>query len=112
MSDLPKRPWFRFHLLTLLLMTSAAGVWLGLNCHATHVSTPNGEQQVENWNYRGWPMTWSADVYYTHAEKVVLERTLVIPALASIIDIAIGLALCLLVGFLSEFLQRCSARQP
>ena len=82
MSDGPKRPWFRFHLLTAVLMMFAAGVWIGINCRAAHVSTQQNSIQVENWDYRGWPMTWSADLYYTVEGRVVIERTLVIPVTA------------------------------
>jgi hypothetical protein len=37
MSEKPKRPWFRFHLLTLVLMASAAGgfMWVNIRMHHT-----------------------------------------------------------------------------
>ena len=40
MSELekPKRPWFRFHLLTLVLMTLAAGGLLFVNVHTSESS--------------------------------------------------------------------------
>lgn len=32
MRDKAKRPWFRFHLFTAVLLILCAGVWLGANC--------------------------------------------------------------------------------
>jgi hypothetical protein len=51
MSDQkPKRPWFRFHLLTLVLMALAAGTFLGANMRERL-----GDRKVGEWRCYGWP---------------------------------------------------------
>ena len=64
MSDLPKRPWFRFHLLTALVMTVVAGLIVGLNIHPPKpawmfpvygwpvYAVAYNQSSLEPWNFR------------------------------------------------------------
>ena len=54
MSDKPKRPWFRFHLLTAVLVTWSLAVSLLLNFSAEKL-TFLGEKSGIEWHY-GWPI--------------------------------------------------------
>jgi hypothetical protein len=97
MSDIPKRPWFRFHLLTAVLMMVVAG----------GVSLANmREYERASYFYRhralmiGWPLgfrehpTWdSVDVTWS---KMHLAE-----------DMAVALAIIAAVALVSEFIIRC-----
>ena len=49
MSDRPKRPWFRFHLLTAVLMMLATGTLLYANMRTCFEFVPRGEE-VYSWS--------------------------------------------------------------
>ena len=57
MSNLKKHPWFRFHLLTAIVMLIAAGVALSMNMRRTYDHERNG-WRVE-W---GWPLRTHVNV--------------------------------------------------
>ena len=57
MSEKPKRPWFRFHLLTAVLMMLLSGLFLGLNLQQ-HPNPPFAG------TYQGWPLVFEHDWTY------------------------------------------------
>ena len=57
MSETPKRPWFRFHLLTLVLMMFAAGVFLWANVRDS--AAPAGL----NGTWRGFPFPMFSEMH-------------------------------------------------
>jgi hypothetical protein len=54
MSEKPKRPWFRFHLLTLVLMALVAGGMLGANI-LLHPAWPVNRNESQRRCMRGFP---------------------------------------------------------
>jgi hypothetical protein len=71
MIENPKRPWFRFHLLTLVLMMLAAGGWIGLNMQPPMIEYAHIDAQ---WNEtvivrsRGWPVPQERVYYESHGK--------------------------------------------
>ena len=59
MSEKPKRPWFRFHLLTAVLIMLLSGLFLGLNLKR-HPNPPFDE------TYQGWPLDYEHDWTYVY----------------------------------------------
>ena len=99
MTSSPKRPWFRFHLLTAVFMALAAGgvVWL----NATLRWSP---LQVDVFKYYGFPLAICTK-YYTalHSEY---ESDWIFSPLAILIDAALALSIIGLVALISESLLR------
>ena len=59
MTSSPKRPWFRFHLLTAVLMMLAAGGMMWLNLCKRLVDLPaDGAYETEPLIY-GWPLNFA-----------------------------------------------------
>ena len=57
MTFSPKRPWFRFHLLTAVLMMVAAGVALSIDSHRRYAFVSNGDMCEFGNESCGWPAT-------------------------------------------------------
>ena len=57
MISSPKRPWFRFHLLTAVLMMIAAGGALSISSHRRYVFVANGDVCEFGKESCGWPAT-------------------------------------------------------
>ena len=63
MSEKPKRPWFRFHLLTAMLMMLSAGAFLGLNLKRRPDPPFAGTCQ-------GWPLVFEWDFTWVGVQSV------------------------------------------
>ena len=120
MSDKPKRPWFRFHLLTAVLMMFAAGAMIWPNF------VPNLQFQYVHYKYKskfaryyGWPASFA---WHSYAAVITDDGKIVkgearpmelnwIPGL--IIDAAFYAAVLGGIAYFSESLiRRREARKP
>jgi hypothetical protein len=80
MSEKLKRRWFRFHLLTLVLLTLVAGVLLYFNWQ----SIPHNHGDPPLYYERGWPFVmnigcrgWATDIHWSkQTEGVVLIKVI------------------------------------
>ena len=130
MTTNPKPPWFRFHLLTAVVMMVAAGGWLLLNLQAT---TNRQELQIStpefgivpcyiDWTHRGFPF-----VYSQHSPKISEDALRRItgrppnflktlgnsPSTWIALNAVAGIVVLLAVLAISEsFLRRREARKP
>jgi hypothetical protein len=118
MNNKPKRPWFRFHLLTAVLMMFAAGGVIGVNTcervfreYQTMPDSANSESRLlrtQLWGM-GWPFCyfqtratvvrhkgdWDLGPNHEPIEKMPLAG-----------DIIIGVGIVIALAFVSEFLLR------
>ena len=114
MSDKPNRPWFRFHLLTAMLMMFAAGgfVWVNTlpesydliyDSKSDSYSIDSSEKPDYDVRCYGWPTSFLA---ITEFDKTFLPKPFALDLLA----LAGGMAG---VAFLSEsLLRRRDSRKP
>jgi hypothetical protein len=111
MSDHPKRPLFRFHLLTLVLMTFAAGGMIG-------VSICDRSTENSNWELYGWPfVTAERWVNYEHTGPERLhepdEHRLRLKPAGFAAESVLTIFIIASVAFVSEYLiRRREARKP
>ena len=106
MTSSPKRPWFRFHLLTAVLMTVAAGGMMWIN---TSNPTPN---------YHGWP--WIAvDSNHDHLSKWYDDRqtweccNLIVFPMPLFLDILTAVVIiCSLAANIEFLIRRREGRKP
>ena len=110
MSEPEKRPWFRFHLLTMVLMTLAAGALLWENVKRFRYSPAiYGAAHHE----LGWPWTgmyfWTPNVRPINAPAVEYRY---LNGWAFAADFGCAMTLVIAVAFLSEcILRRREARK-
>ena len=126
MSEKPKRPWFRFHLLTGIVAMLTAGSMLGANVVWRQgrplVPAPALDSQEAairaNWNFghfriRGWPLRFYERydgtnlVAYAETYVASVEGEQYLPEAgfelwALLADVAIGLFILIAVTFVSE----------
>jgi len=112
MSDKPKRPWFRFHLLTALLMMFVAATMIWLNCHVRiePLEIGDGVSSVVPIGHAGWPAElywkWGAG-WPEHAG----DHKWILSGIG--IDAAVFVGVVLATALCSEFLlRRREGRKP
>ena len=123
MTSSPKRPWFRFHLLTAVLMMVVTGELLLANAAGrfTENLTPRSTSNfLGGWIDRGWPLPFYRIVFLCNgapSSKQVSARIaegifcddkiprLVLP-LYAVIDGAVAITLLIIVATISESLIR------
>jgi hypothetical protein len=122
MTDHPERPWFRFHLLTLLLMTVAAGGLVGANLmryqsYNSDIKVPkdmweqfNAQERAQFFNVGyGWPLCCYEIVpaqhrlFFSDTEE---ESFRSVYYWSFAINIVTALLILASTAFLSEFLLR------
>src|SRR5947209_4820084 len=117
MSEKPKRPWFRFQLLTLVLITLSGGVLVGVNCISAEERIPatddNGILRGTTFEYTiwqvaptslyyGWP-TICLETYKFNRGQNQWRRWLFGRVL---IDVGAASGIMFVVALVSEFLLR------
>ena len=127
MSDKPKRSWFRFHLLTAVLMMVAAGGMLWVNFDKRDSYTlildvepmPADEKPAYEIFKQGWPLVWRerSDDGYVPRRRMKRAGTpfYVDPsfAVAVTINILVAAGIILAAAFVSESLiRRREGRKP
>ena len=106
MSDSPKRPWFRFHLVTAVLMMVAAGGLLCANITSGQFAYPRYNFPVAEY-VRGWPViAWNL-VPRNYGYVAIFDW----PSL--LIDVCIWLVCLSSIAVVSGFLiRRRKGRKP
>jgi len=109
MSDKPKRPWFRFHLLTAVLLMITAGLLLWrlfrTRWHHGSLSTNHDSPPVAT----GWKSTtygWPFKEAIGFSEEFPSRTQGIHVHLPFVYDLAIWLAILFAVAAISEFLLR------
>ena len=125
MSDKPKRPWFRFHLLTaVLLMLAAGGIMsanlIGYEGRAVSVEYFNekGVMHERRWGWP-WPAAYSTQ-YPPLGRELLLEIGTMDKHNASgyvtkhvVYDVCVGALILAAIALVSEsLLRRREARRP
>jgi hypothetical protein len=109
MSEKTKRPWFRFHLLTAVLIMLAASGMLWANCDKLEINVPNDKTDYGAEAY-GWPC-W-----------VFLKRSGTLAGInmdgqwwfasGILTNVAVGLAILAALTLASEFILRRLPARP
>ena len=89
MSEKPKRPWFRFHLLTAVLIMVASGVFIGCNCwrRSDFVGSPIGEGY-------GWPLLFYFDTTVHEHHWIFSGKDLCANILVAMVPMFLAALIC------------------
>jgi hypothetical protein len=118
-QEKPKRPWFRFHLLTAVLRMIAAGGMLGLNMLFRNVTVPYGIGKARGWpNWEELHISWEAVKKSTPQTENGAKESLKLegevnksPVFSRVLNFIIGLILLSAACIFSEsILRRREAR--
>jgi len=104
MSEKPRRKWFRFHLLTAVLLSLTAGGLLLFNMRLYNVGRGFSTAQ-------GWPFPWAetlnpVDHINWTTEQQQLYFTPQLKPVGMVVDALVGLGILLTVSVASEFYTR------
>ena len=123
MSDTPKRPWFRFHLLTAVLMALAAGLllWQDVAWHFSEYAHAKSDSSIIGEDFeRGWPRRYEFKyASYPGKSRYPLppledeQPSFAFDRETLILDVLIGVAVLAAIGVEVEFIiRRREAKKP
>jgi len=109
-----KRPWFRFHLSTCIVLMFVAGALLGGNLvlrEVTFTDASGGEVTEYSDRYHGWPLPclgYYVQTYYGSSGDPSVSNAWESDWIPSglLVNVAVALALLTAVGFLLEWRVR------
>ena len=107
MTSSPKRPWFRFHLLTALATMLAVGAFATLNCMTSQIEVRTTHMYC-TWTNYGWPFKCC-----TYVEKSDVSHTSSSHWIWLASNLLCSFLLVILIGLAVEaLLRRREARKP